>query len=79
MCDEVCLAADMDVALVGAAADTLVQGSAVALLFSAVQLPYQDVVRSQYLVLAVSTEPERKRREGKIKTLVQFPSSLMQK
>lgn len=36
MCHEVSLTADVDVVLLGTAAESLVQGSAVALLFSAV-------------------------------------------
>lgn len=57
MRDEVGLAAHVDVALVGAAAQPLVQGSAVALLLAAVQLPDQDVVSTQHFVLAVGAKP----------------------
>lgn len=60
MRDEVGLAAHMDVALVGAAAQPLVQGSTVALLLAAVQLPNQDVVGTQHFVLAVGAKPGRK-------------------
>lgn len=60
MRDEVGLAAHVDVALVGAAAQPLVQGSAVALLLAAVQLPDQDVVSTQHFVLAVGAKPARR-------------------
>ena len=55
--DEVGLAADVDMVLVRAAAEALVQGGAVALLLSAVQLAHQDVVCPQHLVLTVGAEP----------------------
>lgn len=57
MRDEVGLAAHVDVALVGAAAQPLVQGSTVTLLLAAVQLPDQDVVGTQHFVLAVGAKP----------------------
>lgn len=56
MRDEVGLAAHVDVALVGAAAQPLVQGSTVTLLLAAVQLPNQDVVGTQHFVLAVGAK-----------------------
>jgi len=55
--DEVGLTADVDVALVRAAAEALVQRGAVALLLGAVEHAHQDVVRAQDLALAVHAEP----------------------
>lgn len=66
MSDEVGLAAYVDVALVWAAAQTLVQRRTVAFLFTAVQVPDQDVIRSQNLVLTVSTEPKNEERKPEI-------------
>lgn len=54
---EVGLTAHMDVAFMGATAESLIQGSAVALLFTAVQFSNQDVVRPQHFILTVSAKP----------------------
>lgn len=59
--NEVSFTAHMDVALVGATAQSLIQGSTVALLFTAVQLTHQDVVCSQNFVLTVSAKPVNKK------------------
>lgn len=59
--DEVSLAAHVDVAFVGATAQSFVQGSTIPLLFTAVQLPHQDVVRPQHFVLTVSAKPVDKK------------------
>lgn len=59
--NEVGLAAHMDVAFMGAAAESLIQCSAVPLLFAAVQLPDKDVVRPQHFILAVSAKPADKK------------------
>lgn len=58
VCNEVCFTAHVDVVFVGATAEALVQGSAVALLFTAVQLTHQNVVSSQHLVFAVGAKPD---------------------
>lgn len=55
--DEVCFTGHMDVALVGATAQSFVQGGTVALLFGAIQLPHQDVVRPQHFILTVCAKP----------------------
>lgn len=55
--DEVGLAAHVDVAFVGATAQSLIQGSTVPFLFTGVQLSHQDVVRPQHLILTVCAKP----------------------
>lgn len=57
MGDEIGLAADVNVALVGTAAQPLVERSAVALLLAAVQLTSKDVVSPEDFVFAVSAKP----------------------
>lgn len=56
--DEIGLAADVDVALVWAAAQALVECSGVALLLTAVQLTHKDVIGPQHLVFTVCAEPD---------------------
>lgn len=55
--DEVGLAAHVDVAFMGATAQSLIQGSAVPFLFTRVQFSHQDVVRPQHLILTVCAKP----------------------
>lgn len=57
MCNEICLTAHVDVALVGTAAQALVQCSTVALLLAAVQLANENVVCPKDFVFAVSAKP----------------------
>lgn len=64
--DEVGLAADVNVMLVRAAAQALVKGGAVALLFAAVQLADQDGVSPQDFVFAVSAKPSLKEKKGEL-------------
>lgn len=61
VCDEIGLAADVDVALVWAAAQALVECSGVAFLLTAVQLTHKDVVGPQHLVFTVCAEPDNHR------------------
>lgn len=61
MSDEIGLAADVDVALVRAAAQAFIECSGVAFLFTAIQLTHKDVVGPQYFVFTICAEPEHQR------------------
>lgn len=70
--DEIGVAADVDVAFMGAAAQALIKCSGVALLFTAIQLTNKDVVGPQYFVFTICAEPEHQR--GNETTRVQLGS-----
>lgn len=53
----------------GAATQSFVQGSAVTLLFTGVQLPNQDVIRPQHFIFTVSAKPV----DNKIQLTISWP------
>lgn len=63
--NEISLAADVDVTLVWAAAQALIQCSGVALLLTAVQFTHKDVVGPQHFVFTVCAEPNKHKEKGK--------------
>lgn len=70
--DKISFTAHMDVAFMGATAQSLIQGSTVPFLFTAVQLTHQDVVCPQHFVLTVSAKPVHKKSNAS-----QFPSNIV--